>query len=112
MIALVVEDHDFHAALVEEALRREGYAVHRAGTRVEALERLAGHGYDLVIADLRLPDTDSADAWLADLRAFHPGVLVLATGAVDPLEAVTTRYRTRLLIKPYSLAQLLSSIRA
>jgi DNA-binding NarL/FixJ family response regulator len=55
-----------------------------AGNCAEALQRLAGASYDLVLLDLSMPDTGGMDA-LDALRAASPGTpLVIISGEEDP----------------------------
>jgi DNA-binding response OmpR family regulator len=58
MRILVVEDEDSIAEPLVNGLRREGFDVVRAATGGEALEAAVP---DLVLLDLRLPDTDGLD---------------------------------------------------
>lgn len=61
-------------------LREQGYAVDEASNRREALARLARHAYDLVLADVRLPDGDGFEI-LAHCRQSRPeAVVILLTG--------------------------------
>lgn len=52
---VVVEDDDAIADLVELYLRRDGYAVHRAGNGEDGLEIIRARRPDLVILDIGLP---------------------------------------------------------
>ncbi len=75
---LVVEDEPAIAESLAFALRREGYAVERAGTLAEADRKLAGA--ELVILDLMLPDGSGFEL-LAGLRRREraPAVIVLSS---------------------------------
>ena len=55
---LLVEDNPVNALLAKALLTREGCAVDRAATGLEALEAAATAPYDLILMDLRLPDMD------------------------------------------------------
>jgi signal transduction histidine kinase len=52
---LVVDDEPAVAALLAEALSRDGYKVDTAGNGAVALERLAAQKYDLIISDSGMP---------------------------------------------------------
>jgi CheY-like chemotaxis protein/anti-sigma regulatory factor (Ser/Thr protein kinase) len=55
---LAVDDEPSAVALVEAALRPEGFAVTGAGGGREAIELATGSPFDLVICDLIMPDVD------------------------------------------------------
>lgn len=55
---LVVDDSPVIQRLLQHTLRRVGYAVTVASSGVEALAQLREGRFDLVIADLSMPDID------------------------------------------------------
>ena len=56
--ALVVEDDPDIVELVSHYLSNEGFAVDSVGDGREALQRVRGTAYDLLILDLQLPGLD------------------------------------------------------
>lgn len=68
---LVVDDEEDIGALIAEVLKREGYLVDQVGSGAQALERLAGQGYDVVLSDLNMPDVDGKTLF-ATLKREHP----------------------------------------
>ena len=58
---LLVEDEPNVAKGLEMVLREEGYEVDLAMTGLSALETFRGNGFNLVVADLRLPDIDGME---------------------------------------------------
>ncbi len=58
---LVMEDEEIVARGLEMVLEEEGYDVDLAFTGAGALETFANKDFDLVVADLRLPDSDGLD---------------------------------------------------
>lgn len=58
---LVVEDESSVAKGLELVMREEGYKVELADTGQKALEKFAAMDFDLVVADLRLPDIDGLE---------------------------------------------------
>ncbi len=110
LFILLAEDNEFHAAALEAALRRMGHSVHRTGSRAEALDRLYYHAYDLVITDLRMPGVTSLEGWVADIRGYHRGRLIICSGVVEPLGEIARQFGALLLPKPYTLAQLQSAL--
>ncbi len=58
---LLVEDEVNVGKGLQMVLDEEGYEVELAMTGLSALERFKGNGFNLVVADLRLPDIDGMD---------------------------------------------------
>jgi CheY-like chemotaxis protein len=58
MRILLVEDHSDSAAVVVRALSMRGHAVEAVRSAGEALRRCREGTYDLLIADIGLPDVD------------------------------------------------------
>jgi DNA-binding response OmpR family regulator len=107
---LLVEDDDSIAEPLAEGLRREGFDVVRAATGAEAL---AAAPADIVLLDLRLPDTDGF-AVCRELRARSdvPIIIVSARGEevdrIVGLELGADDY----LVKPFGFGELLARMRA
>ena len=55
---LVAEDNEFNLQLVHQLLLRRGHAVQVATNGKEALARLAGWRYDLLLLDVHMPEMD------------------------------------------------------
>jgi DNA-binding response OmpR family regulator len=107
---LVVEDEDAIAEPLVEGLKREGFDVTRVATGAAALEAAP---VDLVLLDLRLPDTDGY-AVCRELRARSnvPIIMVTAKGEevdrVVGLELGADDY----VVKPFGLREVVARIRA
>jgi two-component system response regulator RegX3 len=107
---LLVEDEDTIADPLADGLRREGFDVERAATGAAALEAAPA---DLVLLDLRLPDTDGLDVCrrLRE-RSDVPIIVVTARGEeadrVVGLELGADDY----VVKPFGLRELIARIRA
>src|SRR5436189_4283034 len=110
MRILVVEDEDAIAEPLVEGLRREGFEVDRAATGGAALTAARS---DLVLLDLRLPDTDGLDVCrqLRE-RSDVPIIVVSARGEesdrVVGLELGADDY----VVKPFGLREVIARIRA
>jgi nitrogen-specific signal transduction histidine kinase/CheY-like chemotaxis protein len=75
---LLVEDEDAVRLLASRVLAEQGYAVHEARNGREALALLErpGHGIDLVLTDVVMPDMGGVE--LADrVAAAHPNVRIV-----------------------------------
>src|SRR3954454_15327356 len=83
---LLVEDNPGDARLVEVLLdeaRPGGFDVGRVGHLEEAIERLSGSRFDVVLLDLSLPDSDSIET-VHQTRAAAPRIpVVVLTGQDD-----------------------------
>ena len=110
MRILIVEDEDSIAEPLAEGLTREGFTVERAATGAEAL---AAGPADVVLLDLRLPDTDGY-AVCRELRerSAVPIIMVTARGEevdrVIGLELGADDY----VVKPFGLRELIARIHA
>ena len=69
-VLLVDEDKDFRA-MVREALEQEGHVVDETAAGAEAVTRLRRAAYDLVIAELYLPEMTGLE-FAAALRSIGP----------------------------------------
>lgn len=108
---LLVEDEPALAAAVAEALTDAGYRIERAADGEEALERVAGRPFDLVICDLKMPRLDGR-AFYRLLRERNPSLtrrIIFVTGDVAGTDAHRFLVETgcRWLAKPFRLHDLL-----
>lgn len=80
---LVVHDEDAIRALLLTVLRRRGFQVDTAGNAAEAVEKLRGGGYAVVLLDLMMP-TAGDDDFLEEIErlaaAERPAVIALTAG--------------------------------
>src|SRR5512147_29681 len=65
---LVVDDERLIRWSLEQQLQREGYTVHSVESGAEAMQRVQADPPDLILLDVRLPDTDGVEL-LGRLRA-------------------------------------------
>jgi two-component system copper resistance phosphate regulon response regulator CusR len=114
MRLLLVEDDPEMAATAAEYLRRTGFSVDSAHTGAEALSALRQHPYEVVILDVRLPDTDGF-VICRELRAMGSGARVLMATARDGIEDRVLGLdlgADDYLVKPYAMAELAARVRA
>jgi DNA-binding response OmpR family regulator len=109
---LVMEDDLSLARGLEMVLTEEGYDVYLAGTGGVALEAFKQKRYDLLVADLRLPDMDGMDV-IRKVKAEKPetGVVVI-TGygtAARAVEAMKTGAHD-FLPKPFTEEQIKAAV--
>jgi DNA-binding NtrC family response regulator len=73
---LVMEDEFNVAKAIEMVLREEGYKVITAMNGQDALEQFQGKSFDLLVADLRLPDVNGMDV-IRKVRTDWPDTAVI-----------------------------------
>jgi CheY-like chemotaxis protein len=97
---LVVDDEEVVRQLIEEMLHRLGHFVQTAASGAEALSKIEGTGFDLVITDLNLGGMNG-DELALEIRKRRPKLpIVLATGY--RLQNEPTKF-AGVLFKPFSL---------
>src|SRR3990172_8961741 len=76
---LVVDDEENMVHFLPKLLRGEGFEIEGAGTGEAALEKLRAGPFDLVLTDLKLPDTDGIEILKAAPELHPETVVVLIT---------------------------------
>jgi DNA-binding response OmpR family regulator len=114
MRVLVVEDHDMLAAAIATGLRREGMAVDLALDGQEALNRLDGTRYDVVVLDRDLPVVHGDEVCRRIVAGGSGSRVLMLTAAgtvrdkVDGLGLGADDY----LAKPFDFAELVARVHA
>jgi DNA-binding response OmpR family regulator len=110
---LVVEDDKDIRLLNTEALTQCGYHVDAAQDGAVAWDTLQASGYDLMITDNEMPKVTGVDL-LKKLHAAHLALpVIMATGAL-PIDEFTRHpwlQPAAMLIKPYTLDELVGTVR-
>jgi DNA-binding response OmpR family regulator len=111
---LIVEDEQRISAFVSKGLRANGFATVVVSTGEQALARLRGDAFDLVILDIGLPGIDGYEV-LRELRSRDATIQVVMLTARDEvddtvhgLEVGADDYIT----KPFRFEELLARVRA
>jgi DNA-binding response OmpR family regulator len=114
MRVLVVEDHEMLATAIVAGLRREGMAVDPARHGQEALDRLGGTRYDVVVLDRDLPVVHGDEVCRRIVADGSGSRVLMLTAAgtvrdkVDGLGLGADDY----LAKPFDFAELIARVRA
>ena len=90
------------------------YSMAYAPTGAEAMRQLEAFEPDVLVLDMRLPDTDGI-ALLQRIREKRPTLPVVVTTAyvsMEPLMNVLDLGHSRYLVKPYELSELAAAIDA
>jgi CheY-like chemotaxis protein len=112
---LVVDDEDLVRKVLDQFLRKNGFAVWSAADGHEAadLYRRDRDSIDLVLLDVRMPEWDGPET-LVHLQAINPEVrccfMSAATGQYNH-EDLLDLGAARILDKPFTLADLLGQLR-
>ena len=110
---LIVDDEDAIRFSLSETFKEEGYQVLEASTGSECMEIVKGHTPDLVLLDLKLPNSSGADL-LKQIKEFNSHIVVIMlTAHGDVTSAVETmRYGAYdYILKPFSIEELKMAIK-
>src|SRR5207245_5523360 len=100
---LVIDDEKNIRALLGKVLGQDQVEVYSAGTAAEGLQMAEEHEPDLVLVDLRLPDTSGLDV-LRALKSRHPEAIVIMMTAFGQVESAVEAMKsgaTDYLEKPF-----------
>ena len=107
---LIIEDDVSLNAMLVDQVTEFGHVAFGAHSRGKALELIAANAFDLIIADMRLPDSDGLQL-LEELKDLCPFIILTAYGSVDQaLRAVHTG-AADYLFKPVSHESLKLAVR-
>jgi len=109
---LVVDDDAEVRRVLQRVLGRLGYNVETVSTVPDALERLSGASYDLMITDLEMPGASGLDL-LAAVRARWPLTrTILMSGRAQAADAAAAIEHgiDRLLLKPFEIDELRAGV--
>ncbi|MCS6804866.1 MAG: response regulator [Acidobacteriota bacterium] len=107
---LVVDDEQHVLELVSRVLKARGYHVETVSNGHEAIRRIEANFYDLIIADLKMPDIGGMDVY-AHIEQHNPRQarrVVFSSGDVVSPHTLAFLERTGLpfLVKPFSVREL------
>lgn len=110
---LVVDDEEMIRWTLKEALESEGYNVTAFENGREFLNYFRQHGGDIVLLDVRLPDSNGLDLLLEATKVDPDAIVVIMTAFGDVETAVSAMKRGAFdyLSKPYSLEEVSLLIR-
>ncbi len=109
---LVVDDDASVVDYLVDALGDDGFAVTGSSSASDALEHIGETGFDLVIADVEMPDMRGPDL-MAAIHARRPQQLVLLITAFGSIELATSAIRAGacdFLTKPFTIEVLVHAV--
>jgi DNA-binding NtrC family response regulator len=109
---LIIDDDKYILNILTRILQKQGYHTDTAETGQEALEKLQINSYDLVLIDVKLPDTNGTDL-LARINQMHPSMVKIAITGFPSLEDATKvidRGAAAYLVKPVKPEEIVSII--
>ena len=111
--ALIAEDDDALRRMMVTLLRPLNIQIDEARDGLEAVQRLRGHAYDVVIVDLMMPRVDGYSV-IRYLEETQPQARAIVTSALQG-EALTGMARSNVvhgeLSKPFDIDEFSSSVR-
>jgi len=107
---LIAEDEEPVRTLLVRALMEDGHSVLATADGAEALDRLQSEngGFDLLLADIKMPVMDGIALALAAARDFPDLPILLMTGYADQRERVSglEALICDVIAKPFALAEI------
>jgi DNA-binding response OmpR family regulator len=110
---LIVEDEERIASFVRKGLTASGFTTTVVGTGAEAVDYAVTGGFDLMLLDLGLPDTDGFDV-LRQVRSLGVDVPVVILTARDGVRDTVTGLEIGAddyVTKPFRFEELLARVR-
>ena len=109
---LVVDDEENMVHFLTKLLRAEGFEVEGVRTGEAALDRLRAGPFELVLTDLKLPDTDGIEI-LKAVRELHPETVVVLITAYGTIESAIEAMRAGAydyVTKPFRASEILQVV--
>jgi two-component system, NtrC family, response regulator AtoC len=105
---LIVDDDFIIRKSLEDMLRKKRYAVVSVSTLADAQRYLAKDGFDLVLADIRLPDGDGTTLLEHISRSQKPPLTVMITGhgTIESAVACMRAGAFDYVVKPFSPSEI------
>ena len=113
---LVVDDEDSIRALLRDILRLDRHSVELASSGIEAAQRVAEEGFDVIITDMKMPGMDGA-TFYREVRRRDPAqarrIIFITGDTVSPdTRAFLQRVSNPVLSKPFKIGPLRDAIEA
>lgn len=102
---LIVDDSQVIQTILSRQLSRLGYECHTANDGIEALQKIEGGSYDLILLDIAMPHLDGIEVLgkIKDKRDYLPVVIVSSLDSVDPVRKTFQAGAYDYVTKPWDL---------
>jgi DNA-binding response OmpR family regulator len=111
---LVIDDDDDVRDCIAEYLGIKGFSVAASKDGDEGMRQFLSNGFDLVITDIMMPEKDGLSTMIA-MQRINPTIKILAISGAEMknelLHAAGTVGAMATLLKPFSMNELLESVR-
>jgi two-component system OmpR family response regulator len=102
---LVVDDEPAIRALVSKIVERAGFLVDSARDGAEAIEKIEGSAYDVVVVDLMMPNVDGYALidYIRNRGDMHPAIIVITAGDSAALRQLDGSMVHSIVRKPFDI---------
>ncbi len=110
---LVVDDEELIRFSLKKLLERHGYTVDVAGSAIEALNKIKGDGFRIVITDIMMPDMDGIEL-LKRIKEHDKSIYVIMITAYANLERAIASLKHGagdFIQKPYENKEILEAVK-
>ncbi len=114
MKILLIEDNPELLSQLQNLLSEQRYLIDTAADGKDALDKIFGDNYDLIILDIMLPEVDGLTILqeMRQAKIITPVLLLTAKGSIEDRVKGLDYGADDYLAKPFSIAELLARIRA
>ena len=111
---LIAEDEEISLKHLKYALEKEGYKVTGVGNGLEALNKMKGETFDILIADIKMPVMDGLTLLAEAKEHYSDTEVMIVTGfgsiesAVNAMKQGASEYIT----KPFDMEELMEKVRS
>lgn len=105
---LIAEDEEITLKHMSYALEKEGYKVTGVSNGLEALNKIKGEDFDILIADIKMPVMDGLTL-LSEVKENYPGtevIIVTGFGSIESAVNAMKQGASEYITKPFNLDEL------
>lgn len=112
---LVVDDEGIITKTVSNLLKREGYVTETAESGLKAIEKVKNTDFDLIIADIRMPQMNGLEA-IKHIKKYtkdkaKPDIpVIIITGYADSDARIKAKKFGEVIFKPFDMKEFLSVV--
>ncbi|MBI4714866.1 MAG: response regulator [Nitrospirae bacterium] len=110
---LVVDDEALIREVLTRKLKESGYRIQTAENAFDALEKIRGNGFSVILSDIMMPGMDGISL-LKKVRAQNPDTAVVMITALSNVNSAVESLRLGAydyIIKPFNLEEVVISVR-